>query len=214
MSEQSLDVWCSIRFCRAGQRGPLLSMGSGGLRTSSTDRCDREPKPQELGIYIYIVGGWAPCKLKSSGWQCGCPLPVFSGCFLLGAEIWESNQRTNIWPCPQQQQSLACRGHQTDRVTWLKPQLSLHTGYDGLKRIQERHRNVSGGASLMASVTDTTKLHQSRVGISTLLMNWSQVRLECWPPQDLKQKLPHHAPNHIRERTERMSGGVVSLLGR
>lgn len=28
-------------------------MGSGGLRTSSTDRCDREPKPQELGIYIH-----------------------------------------------------------------------------------------------------------------------------------------------------------------
>lgn len=69
----------------------------------------------------------------------------------------------------------------------------------------------SGGASLMASVTETTKLHQSRVGISTLLMNRSHVWLECWPPQNLKQKLPHHAPNHIRECTERMSGGVWSL---
>lgn len=42
----------------------------------------------------------------------------------------------------------------------------------------------------------------------------SHVRLECWPPQDLKPKLPHHAPNHVRERTERMSGERASLLGR
>ena len=34
------------------------------------------------------------------------------------------------------------------------------------------------------------------------------------PRQDLKPKLLHHAPNHVREHTERMSGEMVSLLGR
>lgn len=94
-------------------------------------------------------------------------------------------------------------------------QLSLHTGHDGLKGIQERYRNVQcGGASLMASPTETSKRRLSRGGISALRTNRSHVRLECWPPQDLKPKLPHHAPNHVRERTERVSGERVSLLGR
>lgn len=70
------------------------------------------------------------------------------------------------------------------------------------------------GASLMASLTETTKLQESRAGISTWLSNRRRVRLECWPPQDLKPKLPHHAPHHIREHTERMAGEMGSLLGR
>lgn len=92
----------------------------------------------------------------------------------------DSNQIIYIYMVMSlQQQSLVCRGHHVDRLTWLIPHLSANWP-DGLKRLHERHRNVRGeggrtgrGASLMALLTEITKLHLSRAGISTLFTNRS-----------------------------------------
>lgn len=63
-------------------------MGSSGLRTSSTDRCDRDSKPQELGIYIYIwrLSSLQTGELRVAVWVPSPPCSVAAFCWELKSE--------------------------------------------------------------------------------------------------------------------------------
>lgn len=123
------NLWCSIVFCRTEQRGPLLSKGSSDLKASSTDRCgDRDLKPQKLEG---IARRQSSMQIREHWWS-RRPLPPSPppSCvqWLLSAGICcqgDSNQRIYMVTFPQQQ-SLVCRGHHADRVTWLIPHFSAN----------------------------------------------------------------------------------------